>query len=1560
MVAGYDDALLRNLRLMGSDVPIGNTTFSPGIGLNAPTMFSQILQGVTGTFGEEVGGTAQLAAGLMQNPAIRQFMQNIPGLRAIPGYISTLQNLPQVGGAVDPIGFALSKAYSRAASGVEVPQIAPPANFANRQALDAFNEQLKNLDYYMRRQSRPEQQLLVPSMGASEEMELATAFENISRMQQQDRSFRNMFSLFNEVIPGSRASAIAPDIQDQIRQAAINKDEEAISKLLADRDVMNIVKRQASMAKQSSAIMGVSSMLSNFIGSTGMETSQVQGIGDVLRQILQIDQPGVMTSMVTQSLAKMGTLGTATTTSINEKGQEERRTVIGQVAAALQEQIRKSGSNADTRGQGTGMFSMQAQGFERTGQLLQELQASGMLTTGGVDIFGVVKPEDVKKMEQAMTTQLEGFSELARVGRRMGMQISEVTRNLQSIYGGRLPQALREQAMSEMQGVMMDEPNLVDRARKRGVSEEVLGAAGSEQRQQFLELEAQRRAGTTMMQQLEKAVELGRFAGIDSRGVMAVASTVTQMTSDMGLGGDSSMVITQDALSRVALSRQLGEPMTVAQSLAISTGITERGMKETSVRAFAALKKAMNDGLPMPKGEVDLLVSKFKNNEFLDPAVVSNLIRSAGGIPSQYSSDKAIAASLSDRETLESVHQRYTTDQKLSISGALQRTFESGGASTQSMVSAVQGNTQLLNMLGLDPGNVNFTSIAAAYNRIGSDMEANRFLEALGAVLPPEQARLVTGALRSTLRENTSMLSAVGDKPGQSGVNMQLQEEAQRLMYGGKTSPQITAEATSLIRDRFEKAMDGQDRNAIADTLKTMMDRSVRDAEKTIKEGGVAGLTAEELTDIARSRATQAVAQDVQTGSMQLTTGQRERLARLRNVKPEELNAALAANPIQAQEVRALIASGDIDVEGRSAVEKAQLAKGAKPLTDAETRIAAERRAASSNFSAADILQALSGTDMVKFRDTMDTMIETLKKELSALRSDNTPESRRKLEGELERLKNEGQVIIDALKQAAESEGIDHQTASAAADGEYTLKRDLTIVPDSRYEMSPEKAAAKAEEQGVDLNELKIGMSGARERRALRPVEKELREMAYSKAIEAGATKQDAEFAAVSSPFTYDDVYAAIERSSLPDEEKASLKSDIKQYKATRESDLQIGERVVDKNTNQEAERPKALDLDKVTLEDIKEATKWTVKDLKTASAGRMLRTSKDPSRSMNPEQARLKAEAQGVDMNALATVYADDDELSVEFDSIEDSLRTKAKEKFQQVGADEDKAEIAASTVSFSYEDVEQEIAASSLPDSTKARLKQRLDDFRRRREQAIAAGERVEDVLAKKETEYDNAIKLSEITLKDLEEIDKRTSDVSAGGAARTPTIDPAKAAALKTQLAEIESKRSALQEELRALPDVPDAEKKAEIEIRERAIQQLDAAKATPNAIIPALDPAKDPTTLTQEGQNPKASVVQSMDGTPVDTTTTTVEPPAESKPAAAVEGAKLNPEQAKVDPKAPQPQPTPTLAASTSQVPVANLEQVASITSYLRNEMDKKLLGIQQEVSSMNTYIRSRGV
>jgi hypothetical protein len=1299
-------------------------------------------------------------------------------------------------------------------------------------------------------------------------------------------------------------------------------------------------------------------MLSNFIGSTGMETSQVQGIGDVLRQILQIDQPGVMTSMVTQSLAKMGTLGTATTTSINEKGQEERRTVIGQVAAALQEQIRKSGSNADTRGQGTGMFSMQAQGFERTGQLLQELQASGMLTTGGVDIFGVVKPEDVKKMEQAMTTQLEGFSELARVGRRMGMQISEVTRNLQSIYGGRLPQALREQAMSEMQGVMMDEPNLVDRARKRGVSEEVLGAAGSEQRQQFLELEAQRRAGTTMMQQLEKAVELGRFAGIDSRGVMAVASTVTQMTSDMGLGGDSSMVITQDALSRVALSRQLGEPMTVAQSLAISTGITQRGMKETSVRAFAALKKAMNDGLPMPKGEVDLLVSKFKNNEFLDPAVVSNLIRSAGGIPSQYSSDKAIAASLSDRETLESVHQRYTTDQKLSISGALQRTFESGGASTQSMVSAVQGNTQLLNMLGLDPGNVNFTSIAAAYNRIGSDMEANRFLEALGAVLPSEQARLVTGALRSTLRENTSMLSAVGDKPGQSGVNMQLQEEAQRLMYGGKTSPQITAEATSLIRDRFEKAMDGQDRNAIADTLKTMMDRSVRDAEKTIKEGGVAGLSVEELADIARSRATQAVAQDVQTGSMQLTTGQRERLARLRDVNPEELNAALAANPIQAQEVRALIASGDIDVEGRSAVEKEQLAKGAKPLTDAETRIAAERRAASSNFSAADILQALSGTDMVKFRDTMDTMIETLKKELSALRSDNTPESRRKLEGELERLKNEGQVIIDALKQAAESEGIDPQTASAgrmlrtykdpsrsmnpeqarlkaeaqgvdmnalatvyaddelsvefdsiegslrtkakekfqqvgadeakaeiaastvsfsyedveqeiaasslpdstkarlkqrladfrrqreqaiasgervedvlanketehdnaiklseitlkdleeidkrtsdasaAADGEYTLKRDLTIVPDSRYEMSPEQAAAKAEEQGVDLNELKLDMSGSRERRALRPVEKELREMAYSKAIEAGATKQDAEFAAVSSPFTYDDVYAAIERSSLPDEEKASLKSDIKQYKATRESDLQIGERVVDKNTNQEAERPKALDLDKVTLEDIKEATKGTVKDLKTA------------------------------------------------------------------------------------------------------------------------------------------------------------------AGGAARTPTIDPAKAAALKTQLAEIESKRSALQEELRALPDVPDAEKKAEIEIRERAIQQLDAAKATPNAIIPALDPAKDPTTLTQEGQNPKASVVQSMDGTPVDTTTTTVEPPAESKPAAAVEGAKLNPEQAKVDPKAPQPQPTPTLAASTSQVPVANMEQVASITSYLRNEMDKKLLGIQQEVSSMNTYIRSRGV
>jgi len=1218
-IASFDDALLRNLRLMGSDVPMGNTTFSPGIGFNAPTMYSQVLQGIGGTFGDTAAQTIDLVSGLIKNPAFA------PMLGPLPGYLSSIQGLPPIGGAVDPGGFAYSQLYGRIASGVEVPQMAPPSNFSNRQAIDAYNAQLANLDYYMRRETRPSQQLISPAVDATENMQLATAFENISRMQQQDRNFKNMFALFNEVMPGTRASVISPDIQAQLRQAAVTGDEAAIAGLMQDPTIRNVLDRQQSLAKNASALMGVSGMLSNFIGSSAAETAQVQGIGDILRQVLKLDQPGVMTAATTQSLANMGNLGVAQTSFLNERGLPETRSVVGQITAALQERIRMSGMDAETRGMGTGFTSMQAQGFERTGQLIRELQTSGMLNTGGVDIFNAIKPEDVKKMEDAVAVQLEGFSELAKAGRRMGMQIPEITRNLQAVYGGRLPQVLREQAMAEMPGVQTEELTLVDRARERGISEDVIGASGSRQRQQFLELEAQRRAGTTMMQQLEQAVELGRFAGIDARGVMAMATTATQMTRDIGLTGEASMFMTQDALQRVAMSRQMGEPITAAQSLAISAGIAERGMRNTSVRAFAALKKAMKDGLPISQGDADALISKFNNNEFVDPDIVSNLIRSAGGIPEAYTSERAMQAAMSDPETMASVRSRFSSDQALSVSGTLQRMFESGGANVQNLVSTVSSNTELAKMLGVE-GNVNFTSIAAGFNRLQTPMAREDFLKQLTANLPEDQARAMTGAFRSLLGANTNNLSVVGDNGVISPATVLLQEEAERNQFGGMTRAEIGAQAVVNIKKGLEEAMGAGGPTAIADAFKGMMDRSVAEARKAISEGGPAGLSQDELNELGRMRATRTVAQDLTSGQLALTEDQKQQIATARKIDVANIDASLAATPLSPAEAQSLIASKSVDISAQQAAERGAFEAGKAPLTEMEINTLAERRAASTSFTLPDVLQGLAGTDMGKFVEVLSQQADKAKAELDALKQNPVPASSaelKQMQAELESKRTEAQALSNTLQDLRRT--TDEQTKALADTPDYFASKSVKTTRDAALAMSSEDAAKAVEQQGVDLEQLEMASYTSREdtkadlsvREDLNKITQSLQDKMAKKLEDLGVEEGKADVMATLTPFTFEDVRKEIEAAQVSPERKAQLNKLVDRYMEERKQALTAGERQVDPATGARIAPESAVALDAVAAEDV-------------ARLDPQIKTREDVQRQLEVDKAKL-AETESV-----------------------------------------------------------------------------------------------------------------------------------------------------------------------------------------------------------------------------------------------------------------------------------------------------------------------------------------
>ena len=631
---------------------------------------------------------------------------------------------------------------------------------------------------------------------------------NIQTLSQSDR-FRDVFSMFSAAT-GQSTAMTDPQMQELVRlsrQATPEAAQQAQNLLQSNPELKSRADRLINTANNAASMANLAMNISTMIPPGmlgGAEAGALEGLSDIFMGLTGINRnPAQFTSAAVQSMSMLGALGTETIVE-----PDGRRVFAAERVAA--------GLTANLENVSSPFSATRSLGVGRAGTLMSELAKSGILTSGGVDVFGSIKPEDVRKMEQAMAQQLEGFSEVARAGRRIGMQVNEILPAMQSLYGGTFAEALSNQAgrvRAEMRADVAGTSALESRENERR------RAAGgqdmtSDERRVFLESEAQRRAGVTMMQQVEKAVQIGRFAGLDARGSMAVMQTASQLGMDMGLGGEAGIAMGMSAMSRVSTSRAMGMPMTIDQSLALSRDIMAKGAENPSVQAFASLSLAVGTGV-LKQEQVSDLMNAFREGKDIDPGEVNRRISATGANLSAFTGREAVARGMT--MAANDINRFYSANENVSVTGAVKAAFREQGidaeALAQKMVSGQgeeiakafgfvdeRGMAQTERLQGMD-----FTQFAAQFNKIG-DQESRVALldklQAAGTITSEERAQLL-----SNLGERMDRFGLASDKGSMRTARIRQAEEAERARLGGSTMVELRAAAVVENQALINKAI---------------------------------------------------------------------------------------------------------------------------------------------------------------------------------------------------------------------------------------------------------------------------------------------------------------------------------------------------------------------------------------------------------------------------------------------------------------------------------------------------------------------------------------------------------------------------------------------------------------------------------------------------------------------------------------------------------------------------------------------------------------------------------
>lgn len=804
LLARIASQLQANMQMSGSNVPLSNTTYLGPQPFTSPTMFGQFSNIIGSLFGQEAGAMTQMAGSLITSPGLREM------LGPLSGAVSSMMSSMPVGGG-DP--GALMYAQLQGRLGRSIPSaISMPAEFSSQAAIDLYNEELAQTRQYLKNSNANFGVPLQRFEQQGEGYNLGVQLANVSTLSQEGSRFKGVFDLFAAATGQNIADAELKPLMDLAKQNTPEAAQKANELLKNDPNLKLKAESILNTATNAANMGNLAMRIASFIPSGtmgGAEAGAMAGLGDILMGITGLDKnPMQFTSAAMQSLSMMGALGTAT---FEEGG--KRVFAADRIAAGLTSELESESSPYS---------GLRGMGARKSGQLMQELTRSGLLSSGGVDIFGAIKPEDVEKMEESIARQLEGFSAVVAAGKRMGMQVNEITQSMQSIYGGRFGEELSNAAGQEYAKL------------RAGVSGPV-----DARTEDFLRAEAQRKAGASMMQQVEQAVQIGRFAGQDARGSMAVLQTGSQLAQDLGLGGSAGIAMGVSAMSRVALSRDMGTPMTMDQGLALSTDIAAKGMENPSVQAFASLQLAKNAGV-ISQQEAQTFEAAFRAGKDIDPGAVNQLLASKKGINmASFTGREAVAAGMS--MSMSDINRFYAQNENVSVTGAVKQAFTEQGVDIEKVVTdlANSSSSELQKAFDMDAAEIksmDFTQFAAAFNKMPSQKDRSALLDSL----------VSSGALTSEVKN--AMLSNLGERMDRFGIasdrgtfrtaRIRQAEEAERAQHGGLTSMEITATAISenqrMLNESFKPSGDMQ--SATAEGLKQIRDKKIADRMKATGE----------------------------------------------------------------------------------------------------------------------------------------------------------------------------------------------------------------------------------------------------------------------------------------------------------------------------------------------------------------------------------------------------------------------------------------------------------------------------------------------------------------------------------------------------------------------------------------------------------------------------------------------------------------------------------------------------------------------------------------------------
>ena len=800
-LASISELLNRNMQFAGSNnASYVNSTTAMPIGFNSPNLFSQLTATVGNTFGEGAGSAMGMLQQLSANPQVQQML---PQFIAQP--LAMMQTAAPIGGVANAGDFFYANKFR--SLGRNIPRTSLPISFENRAAVDLYNEQQKQQQEYGQSIGIDDLNVADPlealpsDMAANPNLGKTAGFRNVLKMRGQELSFNRAFSLFNEMdIFGSRVDADFEKSAEYAELQAADTEAKATAAMKSTykgKSVESIVKATLDRGRMSTGLLSAAETLSGFMGSSAGETAGIQSVGDLLSNVFMLNENKAKFMIGTaQTIGGIGNLA-LTSTAPDANNPDRRLNAADQLTAALAGRI----NTTDPKASYNPYTSLSDSGFAKSGNLMGELSRSGLVSTGGVDIFGALTPEDVKQMEKAMLLQMEGMSEVAKVGRRMGVAVKDVIQNLQGVYGGRLNEELSRAADTAIRGfnaattpgsTVGDDLVRVEEAR-------IGKSLGAEERATFLQVEAQRRGGVTLMQQLEEAVEVGRLAGVDTKGVMAVATTATQMLSNLGMTGSGSLALTEDALARVALSRNTGgTPITTAQSLALSGGIMQKARENDDVIAFSVMKQGIASGiLDENDSAVQAQIDAFKNNKTVEIGAVRSLFAAKGVNMDPYLTATNIAKAVSESTT--EILPRYATDKNLSVGGALERALEGQIENATERTQAISDVEAALGIKGQGMLGIQhaidvqgITAVRAAVKNAGmSDDSINPFIAV-----------------------QTTMAGLVNDDPALQGglLEVRTAEELQKQQTG-LTNVQIAAQANVNVKrklqDQFKSATTG-------------------------------------------------------------------------------------------------------------------------------------------------------------------------------------------------------------------------------------------------------------------------------------------------------------------------------------------------------------------------------------------------------------------------------------------------------------------------------------------------------------------------------------------------------------------------------------------------------------------------------------------------------------------------------------------------------------------------------------------------------------------------------